>query len=97
VTSKEWLTAKPGTYEAAMQVAAEFKRELEQQDAEIARLQSNLDAAIATAKRREERLRKDMDRAYMRLQCADVPRGEPWHWEVCDTMLTSSSDETNDE
>lgn len=28
------------------------------------------------------RLRNDLARAYMRLQCADVPR-DPWHWEVC--------------
>jgi hypothetical protein len=26
-------------------------------------------------------------RAYMRLQCADVPR-EPWHWEVCTILQT---------
>ena len=29
-----------------------------------------------------DQLRQDMARAYMRLQCADVPR-DPWHWEVC--------------
>ncbi len=26
-------------------------------------------------------------RAFMRLQCADVPR-EPWHWEVCQILQT---------
>lgn len=26
-------------------------------------------------------------RAYMRLQCTDVPR-EPWHWEVCQILQT---------
>jgi hypothetical protein len=34
-------------------------------------------------------------RAYMRLQCADVPR-EPWHWEVCQILQTPQvpTDET---
>jgi len=31
-----------------------------------------------------------MARAYMRLQCADVPR-DPWHWEVCEILNATGS------
>jgi hypothetical protein len=32
-------------------------------------------------------------RAFMRLQCADVPR-EPWHWEVCQILQTPQVSES---
>ena len=35
-------------------------------------------------------LEQTIDRAYLRLQNADVPRG-PWHWEVSDAILRGKS------
>jgi len=47
--------------------------ELDAKDAEITRLQSNLDAAIATAKRREERLRAENDALVEFIKANGIP------------------------